>query len=75
MKSARIRRRNKQGFAGVGSYKGLGEKHQYGNYKDYKDAPDFVHRSYVEYAKRFGCKHPGSKRHAQLKLYMKPVVQ
>lgn len=32
--SARIKRRNKQGFAGVGSYCGVGPNHSYGDYTD-----------------------------------------
>ena len=32
--SARIKRRNKQGFADVGSYCGVGPNHSYGDYTD-----------------------------------------
>lgn len=32
--SARISRRNKQGFAGVGNYWGVGPNHSYGDYTD-----------------------------------------
>lgn len=32
--SARIKRRNKQGFASVGSYCGVGPNHSYGDYTD-----------------------------------------
>ena len=34
--SARIKRRNKQGFAGVGTYFGVGPNHSYGDYTDDK---------------------------------------
>lgn len=32
--SAKIKRRNAQGFEGVGSYNGVGPKHTYGDYRD-----------------------------------------
>lgn len=34
--SARIKRRNAQGFEGIGSYNGVGTKHEYGNYRDHR---------------------------------------
>ena len=34
--SARVRRRNKQGFTGTGNYCGVGPNHYYGDYKDPK---------------------------------------
>ena len=34
--SARIRRRNKQGFEGFGNYYGVGSIHTYGDYTDQK---------------------------------------
>lgn len=68
--SARIKRRNKQGFKGVGSYNGVGPYHEYDNYNN----PAYNHKSYdlemvkrINRAKKLGYKHPGSKPYSVLK--------
>ena len=69
MKSARIKRRNRQGFSGEGSYKGLSANHQYGDYKDFREESDIRMVNLINRAKNCGSRHPGSKRPAQLRLY------
>ena len=77
MKSARIKRRNKQGFKGVGNHNGMPAGHIYGDYRNKETAhkvskrADAMH-AMIKFASKWGCKHPGSKSLGQLMQYQKP---
>lgn len=78
MLSSRVSRRNKCGFKGEGSYDDkFHAKRMYANLKEYdnkgKTHADMRHEYFVKGGERYGCRHSGSKRHRQLRLYMKPA--
>ncbi|MBR6128906.1 MAG: hypothetical protein IKQ07_04650 [Bacteroidaceae bacterium] len=78
MKSARIKRRNKQGFKGIGNHNPMPEGHKFGDYRDRRTnhkrtkAADALH-AMIKFAGKWGCKHPGSKHPGQLMMYQKPA--
>ena len=70
--SARIKRRNKQGFKGEGNHKRF--VRVFGDYtsitQNYKDLDkDLYHINLVNRAKKLGLKHAGSKTVRQLKRF------
>ena len=71
--SARIKRRNKAGFKGIGSYN-FEKKTSYGDYREefdnHKDKDKNIYQeNLINHAKLCGVRHPGSKTLKQLSLY------